>query len=221
MGRPPALTTEDEAKFWNTLADQDLKERSATKKNADGVFVSIARARREERNQPTLGFTPSTTTGRKYLERSTDVRAHPKTKPERRLAAEGDIRNFTSLCAVLRAMYGEGELHAIKDYNFYNTDVTTVVLCSEGATFEKVYIAAGIAKVLRDNGQAVTRATKVKPKFLRIKNNMTTSATGQLVATILSKKGRNKAGVTDARGIKLPGLKQRWPPTSSRIGWSC
>lgn len=31
--------------------------------------------------------------------------------------------------------------------------------------FEKVYIAAGIAKVLRDNGQAVTRATKVKPKF--------------------------------------------------------
>ena len=203
------LTPGDELKFAAILDTNSMKERSSDKKTRDQLLLDIAKERRAVNGQATVGYVPGRITVAIYVSKLSSTRNRPQTKTERRLYAESDIRNFVTEIAVLEAIYKLGK---IKDYNFCNTDVTTAVLSSDGAEFTAVYVAKDTDKNLRKLGRAVTRATPKKQKFVRMRMNETTTATGQMVSLVVSKRGVCKEGVSEPVKICLPGLNNTGDP---------
>ena len=215
VGRPPALEPKDLLLLQDTLRAHDIQQRSKSKRETKQLIATVAKQRRVARGQPTLGWTMNYKTEGKYIEEISEKRARPQAKTEKRLLSESDICNFVSLAAVLTAIMGED--NTIKNYNMYNTDVTTEVIATNGATFEGVCCAPGSKAEAREDGHAITRATIQADKFLRVRCNMTTSAVGQLINLVNSRKGFCKEGVKEPVGIYLPGLNNTGDPSTG--GW--
>jgi hypothetical protein len=163
-GRRNSLTNEDEQALRNALTQRVLKERSMNRKDVTKATQGFATKRRQERGQALFGWQLSRTTVTKYVGRNSRVREHPQTKTERRLYSESDARNFASLVAVLRAIFGvdvsSNSSTFIHDYNVFNTDVTTAVLSSGGAEFEPVYVTPDIDRKMRAADMSITRAAR-------------------------------------------------------------
>ena len=211
VGRTLVLTPDDELKLAKLLDEKAMCERAADKNIRDKVFFELALERRRKSGKGAFGYTPSKSTTSRYVAKLSHKRSRPQYKTERRLYAESDIRNFVTETAILEAIYNLGD---IKAHNFCNTDVTTAVLSSEGAEFQAVYVGTETEKKLRKLKRAVTRATPTKAQFLRIRMNVTTTATGQMVVLVLSKRGCCKQGIEEPIKIILPGLNNTGDPVT-------
>lgn len=125
-GRRKSLEPDDEGKLKAIIKQKVLRERTPNKHDVERITQELATQRRVQRGQATIGWGMSPSTMSKYVTINSDVRLHAQTKSERRIFAESDIRNFTSLGAILKAIFGPGyhgeAATALKDFLIFNTE---------------------------------------------------------------------------------------------------